>query len=905
MSEEENNTKYRARKNNTTGENTSNNSKQQQDSGQKAAHTAGKGAATYFGGPVGGKLYDAASKTKLGQALEKGAGKAINKNPTMRRASQVADKSGALDAANKGMDAMGGAKGAAAGAGAGTSTGSTSAPKDPSMQKEGIKREGLEDKEPSAQNSKKNSLFPGSKDNNSPNENINDENSSGSAALNGFVKKHWKFLLPIAGYAVGLLLIIVAILGVIGVILGPAQTVINFFGGIWDDLKELVGYKSDEEWELEYYETLEKVQDEFAQKYNVCIDVNLITATLTVNMLNDDYLEEGIDSEDPDGAELTYNHDYRKMTKQIELLANMQIRRKVYLLDKEWKTTNPYTGEEIQYCSNPETESEEVTQLIKSEEDIKKAEYRTGFASFLDNWLSKMGDSIQGVPIRISSSPREVAQNDLDGGLFQWFTKKANEERNIAYYLYRPPFTVQEYDSEGNKLTTPKVECTPRVLTSNTSFAEVDIGDLEHMEESVYYWNLMDSFIGDYYADYLPSGSGAPQEGTDRYEKIKGMIEDIYLLYNEMGPSRNCDFSYRPSVSGSCPNGVTVTGGEYAGTYDLEEYVAGVVEAEMYSDFNIEAKKALAVAARTYVLNRTNYCESPIENSSRAQNFNPNYSDESWEAASSTAGEVLTYNGEIFSSEYDSWDCQGSNTCTYVKLPNRENNEITISDKYLSRAAGGHGRGMSQIAAADMAASSANTGNTYYRTILSTFYSEGVEISVLGGSGSSLDPSIVNGSKDEKLKYLFPDGLPTSSSEMSRYLTTISITAPDATGTNHTFTTQVHKAVASDIQNAMQEIVNAGFPINSFYCYSWRGMAGNRNTTSHHSYGVACDINPTQNYMIRNGQVISGSYWKPGEDPYSITPNGIVVTTFAKYGWIWGGNWSSSKDYMHFSFTGY
>lgn len=900
MSEEENKTKYQARKNNS---NTDNDNNQQPDSAQKTAHTAGKTAATHFGGPVGGKLYDAASKTKLGQALEKGAGKAINRNPTMRRASQVADKSGALDAANTGMDGLGG--GMKGGSPTGANGGGTSAPKDPSMQKDGIKREGLEDGDNSQSNSKKKSLFSGLNNKSSNSDIDGDGNSSGSAALNGFVKKHWKLLLPIAGYALGFLLIIVAILGVIGVILGPAQTVINFFGNAWDNLKALVGYKSDEEWELEYYETLEKVQDELLQKYNVCIDVNLITATLTVNTLNDQYLEEGMESEDSDGAELTYSHDYRKMTKQIELLANMQIKRKVYLLDKEWTTTNPYTGEEIRYCSNPETQSREVEQPISVQDDIDKAEYRTGFASFLDNWLIKVGNTIEGVPIRVSGSTREIAQNDLDGGLFQWLTKKANEERNIAYYLYRPAFTVQEYDSDGNRLEPPKVECNPKVPTSNTSWAEVDIGDLDHMDDNVYYWNLMDSFIGDYYADYLPSGSGAPQEGTERYEKIKEIIENIYLLYNEMGPSRNCDFAYQPSVSGSCPNGVTVVGGEYAGTYDLEEYVAGVVEAEMYSDFNIEAKKALAVAARTYVLNRTNYCESPIENSSNAQNFTPNYSDESLEAAKATAGEVLTYNGEIFSSEYDSWNCKGSNTCSYVKLPNRENNEITISNRYLSRAAGGHGRGMSQIAAADMAASSANTGSTYYRTILSTFYSEGVQISVLGGSGSSLDPSIVNGSKDEKLKYLFPDGLPTSSAEMSKYLTTISITAQDANGNNRTFTTQVHKAVASDIQNAMQEIINSGFPINSFYCYSWRGMAGNRNTTSHHSYGVACDINPTQNYMIRNGQVISGSYWRPGEDPYSITPNGVVVTTFAKYGWTWGGNWSSSKDYMHFSFTGY
>jgi hypothetical protein len=29
-----------------------------------------------------------------------------------------------------------------------------------------------------------------------------------------------------------------------------------------------------------------------------------------------------------------------------------------------------------------------------------------------------------------------------------------------------------------------------------------------------------------------------------------------------------------------------------------------------------------------------------------------------------------------------------------------------------------------------------------------------------------------------------------------------------------------------------------------------------------------------------------------------------VVTAFAQIGWEWGGFWSSSKDYMHFSLTG-
>ena len=35
---------------------------------------------------------------------------------------------------------------------------------------------------------------------------------------------------------------------------------------------------------------------------------------------------------------------------------------------------------------------------------------------------------------------------------------------------------------------------------------------------------------------------------------------------------------------------------------DIEEYLCGVLSGEMPSDFNIEALKAQAVAARTYVM---------------------------------------------------------------------------------------------------------------------------------------------------------------------------------------------------------------------------------------------------------------------------------------------------------------
>ena len=67
----------------------------------------------------------------------------------------------------------------------------------------------------------------------------------------------------------------------------------------------------------------------------------------------------------------------------------------------------------------------------------------------------------------------------------------------------------------------------------------------------------------------------------------------------------------------------------------------------------------------------------------------------------------------------------------------------------------------------------------------------------------------------------------------------------------------------------------------------------------------ALDINPNENYQCKNdGTAIVGKYWKPNEDPYSIPSDGIVVKTFEKYGFRWGGTFRNSKDYMHFSYFG-
>lgn len=202
------------------------------------------------------------------------------------------------------------------------------------------------------------------------------------------------------------------------------------------------------------------------------------------------------------------------------------------------------------------------------------------------------------------------------------------------------------------------------------------------------------------------------------------------------------------TVYGSNCSTVTVTG-ESAGTYSIDDYIAGVIAHEAYPDGGKEALKAQAIAARTYLINRTSDCTKSIENSESAQTFNPNPGEWAKEASQETTGMVLTYEGEVFSTMYDSFcyadsDCSDAvcneNGCTveYTKLPNNEKHTITLkTSKQRERIVpgGGHAYGMSQLVSYEMAAN----GSTY-EEILKYFYSEGVEISSMyGGSDGTLE----------------------------------------------------------------------------------------------------------------------------------------------------------------------
>lgn len=140
----------------------------------------------------------------------------------------------------------------------------------------------------------------------------------------------------------------------------------------------------------------------------------------------------------------------------------------------------------------------------------------------------------------------------------------------------------------------------------------------------------------------------------------------------------------------------------------------------------------------------------------------------------------------------------------------------------------------------------------------------------------------------------------------------------------------VHEDMAADVLWVFRRIFDAGFRIhrialppryrpprpedrlstrNLTSAFNCRPATGNPGSLSHHSYGWAIDINPVQNPYVRSDGSVLRRVVKPYRDrtirhPGMISPGSIVVRSFARIGWSWGGDWNTLKDYMHFSATG-
>lgn len=78
---------------------------------------------------------------------------------------------------------------------------------------------------------------------------------------------------------------------------------------------------------------------------------------------------------------------------------------------------------------------------------------------------------------------------------------------------------------------------------------------------------------------------------------------------------------------------------------------------------------------------------------------------------------------------------------------------------------------------------------------------------------------------------------------------------------------------------------------------------------SEHAYGRAIDLNPCENPYVPAGGSVSHPHCRKYADRARhdrglIHPGDPVVRAFASIGWGWGGGWSGTRDYQHFSRSG-
>jgi D-alanyl-D-alanine carboxypeptidase len=104
----------------------------------------------------------------------------------------------------------------------------------------------------------------------------------------------------------------------------------------------------------------------------------------------------------------------------------------------------------------------------------------------------------------------------------------------------------------------------------------------------------------------------------------------------------------------------------------------------------------------------------------------------------------------------------------------------------------------------------------------------------------------------------------------------------------------------------------ASMTANNTSAYNCRVVAGSTRLSSH-ARGLAIDVNPFTNPFVTSKITSppgSEAFDTPAErtaaknKPGMILRKGVLAKAFKAKGWSWGGDWSSMKDYQHFSKDG-
>jgi hypothetical protein len=147
-------------------------------------------------------------------------------------------------------------------------------------------------------------------------------------------------------------------------------------------------------------------------------------------------------------------------------------------------------------------------------------------------------------------------------------------------------------------------------------------------------------------------------------------------------------------------------------------------------------------------------------------------------------------------------------------------------------------------------------------------------------------------------------------------------------GRAHLGTIVVNRAVVADVVSVFKTLYRERFPIrrmepvDAFRGSDPKSMAADNTSAfncryavtsgpkhwSAHAYGEAIDVNPVENPYLEGGVVrpAAGAAYvnRTRVRPGMALAGGQLVNAFAAVGWKWGGRWSASPDYQHFSATG-
>ena len=133
----------------------------------------------------------------------------------------------------------------------------------------------------------------------------------------------------------------------------------------------------------------------------------------------------------------------------------------------------------------------------------------------------------------------------------------------------------------------------------------------------------------------------------------------------------------------------------------------------------------------------------------------------------------------------------------------------------------------------------------------------------------------------------------------------------------------IHKDLVDDVKFAFEQALKEKFPIysvipishvsfrrngrwddnasmkaNNTSGFNYRTIAGTQ-TLSMHALGRAIDINPVQNPYIRGNVVLPANSRYDPNVRGTLTSENVIVRTLISRGWVWGGNWTTLKDYQH------